>query len=467
MMAAKVPLDRLNQQKQTIQWQCDDYRSLNASLKDFDTTIFNVVSMQSTYNQKIVTSSDDSKVSAKAISTSANLSAQIGVSQLAKSASWKSAGVADNFTAGTDQVLQFTVTDPGSVKTRDVTISISAQDTVDDIMKKFNSSSLGASMFELAGHSIVMSNNKTGTGASITGVDADTKSFMASLGFDVSGGSVVADNLGQDAVITFNGYEMTQKSNTFNISGVSYTIKGVTTSDVNISTATDVDAIYNSIKGFVDKYNDMIKMVNDKLSEKRNRDYPPLTDDQRKSMTEAQITSWEIQAKSGLLRNDSYLSSGLNRMRQDMYSPVTGVNVGGYTQLSQIGIKTSSDYSENGKLVIDENTLRQMIQDDPQGIYKLFNGGGDTYESKGIGQRLRDSLASTMSQVTDKAGKASYNDTQYILGKQLTSLGKQITDFQSKLTDLESRYFKQFSAMEQAMQRANQQSAYLSQQFSG
>jgi flagellar hook-associated protein 2 len=325
-----------------------------------------------------------------------------------------------------------------------------------------------------------MSNNKTGTGGSIKTTDTATMDFMKSLGFAADSTDVTAlktTDPGLDAQISFNGYTMTEKSNNFTINGVNYTIKGVTAADspVNISTATDVDSIYNSVKAFVDKYNDVIKKVNDKISEKRNRDYPPLTDDQRSSMNDTQISQWEEKAKSGMLSNDNILSCGLNKMRQDLYSPVTSSGViTGYTQLSQIGITTSADYTENGKLEIDDIKLKQAIQDNPQAIYQLLNSGlrsNDTsgnysYSSEGIAKRLRDSISNISSQVTSIAGNTTYTNNQFDIGRQLTDLGTQITDFQSKLTDIENRYYNQFSAMEQAMQQSNQQAAYISQQFS-
>jgi flagellar hook-associated protein 2 len=487
MKAEALPLDKMKQNQQLLQWKRDDYRDMNTALKDLDTTIFNGIFMNSTFNKKTVTSSDDTKVTATATNASGNMFAQIGVSNLATSASWKSSTPAQ--TAGSDTTLKFTVTDPGndpknSSTNRDVTISISATDTVDDIISKFNSSSLGVTMFKDGSGNLIMTNNKTGKGAQITG-DTNAISFMTNtLGFvDKDGDNIFGDKdtdiAAQDASITFNGYTMTEKSNTFTINGVSYTLKGVTPTDasgknipVNISTATDVDSIYNSIKTFVDKYNTVIKTVNDKISEKRERDYAPLTDDQRASMNDTQITQWEGKAKSGMLSNDSLLSGGLSKMRQDLYSPVSGVS--GYTQLSQIGITTSADYSENGKLEIDETKLRQAIQNDPQAIYQLFNGGvrsndpsgNYSYESEGLAKRLRDSIANTTSQVTTIAGNTTYVDSQYDIGKQLTDISKQITDFQSKLTDIENRYYTQFSRMEQAMQQANNQSSYISQNFS-
>jgi flagellar hook-associated protein 2 len=162
-------------------------------------------------------------------------------------------------------------------------------------------------------------------------------------------------------------------------------------------------------------------------------------------------------------------------MRQNLYSPVTGNNVTtGFTQLSQIGITTSPDYTQNGALVIDETTLREKIQENPQAIYQLFNsdnsassGNDGTSSSEGLARRLRDSISTASTQLLNVAGTASYNQSQYTLGQQLTDVGTQITDFQSKLSDIENRYYSQFSAMEQAMQQATQQSSYLSSMVSG
>ena len=470
MKAERIPLDKLDQKKQTLEWQRDDYRSMYSSLDDLDQTIFGGIGMQSTFNKKTVTSSDDSKVSATAVNALSNMSASIRVNRLATSSSWKGAA----YTApAADTNLQFTVTDPGSTTTRTVTIAISSSDTEDSVISKFNSSNLGVSLFKDSSGKLVMSNNLTGTGGVIKAGDQATIDFMqTSFGMTVDTNNSFSDTnatiAAVDADITFNGYSMTQKTNNFTINGVNYTIKDTTTTAVNISTSTDVDKIYDSIKSFVDKYNDTIKKVNDKISEKKERDYQPLTEEQRSAMTESQITLWEEKAKSGMLSNDSVLSSGLTKMRQDLYSPVSGSNVTpGFTQLSEIGITTSPDYTENGKLLIDETTLRQKIQENPQAIYQLFNSDGGTYDSKGIAKRLRDSLSATKDQIVEKAGKASYTNTQFVLGKQLNDVSTQMTDFQKKLADIENRYYKQFTAMEQALQQANSQGAYIAKQFGG
>jgi flagellar hook-associated protein 2 len=122
-----------------------------------------------------------------------------------------------------------------------------------------------------------------------------------------------------------------------------------------------VDAIMETIVKFVDKYNEVIGKIKGELDEKRYRDYQPLTKEQRETMEEKEIELWEERAKSGTLRGDSILSGSLNKMRMDLYAPVSGLQ--GVSQLAQIGIKTSSNYLEGGKLIIDPDKLKQAISE--------------------------------------------------------------------------------------------------------
>ena len=45
--------------------------------------------------------------------------------------------------------------------------------------------------------------------------------------------------------------------------------------------------------------------------------------------------------------------------------------------MAKIGIATTSNYLDGGKLEIDEDKLRAAIKEDPNGIYELFMGGKD------------------------------------------------------------------------------------------
>ena len=52
-----------------------------------------------------------------------------------------------------------------------------------------------------------------------------------------------------------------------------------------------------NIKSFVEKYNEIVEMIEEKLRETRYRDYLPLTDEEREKLTEKQQEQWEEKAK--------------------------------------------------------------------------------------------------------------------------------------------------------------------------
>ena len=65
-----------------------------------------------------------------------------------------------------------------------------------------------------------------------------------------------------------------------------------------------------------------------------------------------------------------------------------------------------------------------------------------------------------------KAGDSLSSNTQFTLGKELNSIDTRISDFNKRLTQVEDRYYKQFTAMETAINKANGQSGYLASFFS-
>ncbi|MEW4059273.1 flagellar hook-associated protein 2 [Bacillus siamensis] len=482
MDAEKQPLNKLNQQKQTLEWKRDAYREMNTQIADMYSTTFNNMLMSTNWNKKTVTSSDSS-VSATAVSAEQNISTSMSVQQLATPTTYKSSGTI-NFTSGQSQTLKFNVTNPGETKPTEVNVTIAATDTIDDVVSKLNSSGLGVTALKEKisngtdyVDTIAFTSNKTGEGFALAAGDDATKSFLKDqLGFavDDTTNELTANAEGKNAKFTFNGLEMTKTSNDFTINGIKYTLNSVTESNktVTINSTTDTDGIFNNIKDFVDKYNTLIKSVNAKVTESKYRDYTPLTDEQKESMTDKQVEQWEAKAKSGLLRSDSTLQNGLAEMRVDLYSTVT--IDGKKYQLSDFGIETSS-YKDQGKLVIkDEAKLRQKITEDPSLVAKLFNADststitdsstGKTVknpEEQGIARRLKDTLNKMQTQISKQAGTESSVSTSFAIGKSLNEVETNITNMKTKLDDIETRYYKKFSALDTALEKLNSQSSYL------
>jgi flagellar hook-associated protein 2 len=467
MRAERIPLDKLFQKKTQLEWQRDDYRSMNKLLSELDRVMFDGIGRQGNFLTKTVTSSNSAVVSAIAKGSAVNTTTNMNVTTMASSATWVGGGtVASTYTAGADSTLSFTVTDGDGTVKGVKSIDIKAGDTIDTIVSKFNSSELGVTAFyDTQNQKFVISKKDTGDGAALV-ADAATNSFMSNLGYTdpAASAELSGKTNGVDAQFTINGYQTTRSANTFEISGVTYTIQQ--TGSANITVANNTDATIDLIKGFVDKYNETIEAINSKLGETKYRDYLPLTNEQRKELSEKEAELWDEKAKSGMLRGDSILSSTLNAMRLDIYG---SVNTGdtNYDQLAEIGITTSSNYLDKGKLILNETKLREALGTNPDAVMTMFAGTGTTTADTGIAKRLRVTIDKTVDKIELKAGNAMRTNAQFTLGRELIDMNKRIFAFEDRLVQVENRYWRQFQAMEQAIQRSNQQAAYLMQQFGG
>jgi flagellar hook-associated protein 2 len=115
--------------------------------------------------------------------------------------------------------------------------------------------------------------------------------------------------------------------------------------------------LVDKITQFVNDYNELLDSITSKTTEEFDRNYQPLTDAEKETLTDSEIDSLTKKAKTGLLRNDIYLTGIATSLRSTLYKAVqktdgTGENID-YI-LADIGITTSS-YTENGKLKIDED----------------------------------------------------------------------------------------------------------------
>ncbi|UOY86936.1 flagellar hook-associated protein 2 [Bacillus glycinifermentans] len=469
MKTERAPLDKLKQKKQTLEWQRDSYREINTKIKDLQELTYTML-RPSTYGAKKVTSSDESAVTATGTTNAA--SSTIQVNRLATSATYKSSNLSGY--TGSDQTLTFQVTPPGATEAKKIEIKVASTDTLDDIVTKINSSGLGVTAIKDKIYNgseyvetIALTSKATGAGGSIQAADTATASFMTDqLGFALDSGSkLVASQEGQNAEVVINGLQMEKTSNNFTVNNVTYQLKGTTKSAVSLDVSTDVDTIFNQIKDFVTKYNDLVDTMNGKLTEEKYRDYTPLTDEQKEGMSDKQVELWEEKAKSGLLRNDTILSGAANQMRTDFYSNVS-VN-GESLNLTQFGITTSSAYNQRGHLEINEEKLKAKIAEDPDAVANLFMAGtsskDESYNEKGIMRRLQSVLTDTKKQIEGKAGNSSMSTNDYLIGKNLKQVASDISTWTDRLAKIENRYYAKFTAMDKAIQKLNEQSTYISQ----
>lgn len=491
MKAQRIPVDLLKQDKQVLLWQQEDYREINTSLRSFRDIVFKM-KLQANFLVKNAASSNEAAVGAAANSNAVPGLYSVTVTQLAQGVSKGSqATLADEANAdGSTKTLagQFglagsiSFTLEGSKGSKAFTFDTTSAN-INNVVSEVNAADLGISAsYDATLNRFFLTSSSTGA-AAIIKVTGDSNNFLTGpledgsdnvlkLKMKLYSAGPPEEGLyaGQDAIFNFgDATGLTSATNTVTINGITLTLKQGGGAAGTITIANDTDAVFDSIKDFITSYNEIIDKINNKLSENRYRDYLPLTDEQREQLSDGQEERWEEKARSGLLRNDSLLEGIVTKMRLTMSIIVPGLTGGqGYDNLAKIGITTIS-YQEKGKLYIDETKLKDALQKDPDGVMDLFTKSSDVYSEKGIATRLYDDVNNGMSLISDKAGSdSSYSlfDSSTI-GKRVTQIDEDIYNMEERLVEVENRYWRQFTAMEKALQQMNAQSAWLTQQLGG
>jgi len=359
-------------------------------------------------------------------------------------------------------------------------VTIDNTKTINDAIMAINSatsSNVIAKFSQLTGQ-FSLSTSDTGSAATIK-IDKD----ISALGLKAG------DGVGQqDAVVNIQpagGIKstVTRSKNIFSIDGISYTlVKEGTTNTINVNS--NPQNTFDKIKSFIDKYNEIIDKVSKKINEKTAKGFAPLTDEQKKSMQDEEIKAWEAKSKEGLLRGDNELKTMLTRMRSAFFDSVQGAGV----TLKEIGLDTSSDVTQGGKILIDEAKLKSAIQTKGNQVANIFSKASSTaysadgdnkvrYGEEGIFQRIKDIMLDytrttrntngKKGALIEKAGIKGNQEFTNLLSKQIAEKDRIISDLVRKLADKENSYYIKFSKLEQAMQNSNSQSSWLSQQLGG
>ena len=309
---------------------------------------------------------------------------------------------------------------------------------------------------------------------------------------------------GQDAIIwvDYDGeggadpVQITRPSNTFDIDGLSVTVNGTfgmqkdgngvikpgqldpNAESVTFGAKVDSEKVTEAVKAMIDAFNDIIKLTNDELSEKRNRDYAPLTDEQKEEMTEDQIKAWEEKAKAGMLFNDSDLRNFTSSIRFIFSGDNETIKL-----LSDMGIETSSNFSDHGKINFDEAKFKAALEENPEAISDLFTRAGETtVDSSGNSVTKNAGLMNQIKTVFDKyasttgstkgifvqmagATESPLSMLDNFILDQMNDIDDEIEKLKDKLETETERYYKQFTSLETFISQMNSQSSWLSSQF--
>jgi flagellar hook-associated protein 2 len=399
---------------------------------------------------------------------------------------------------GTTTLADLSLLTDGAIKVNGKEIAITTTDTINDVVKKFQTAGVTASFDESTGKLSLRS--QSGADISIeaaeSGDAANNSKLLGLLGLKTSQRTESKKGVkidASDAAIALNGVVYTSSNGTFNINGLSITANAVTdtlsddeedairdadgkidwtklnvdTLDdgnaITLSVSVDAQGLYDKVKDFLTNYNSIINEITKLYNADSASDYEPLTDDEKESMTDSEISKWETKIKDSLLRRDSSLGTLMSAMKNAM-SQTYEVNGKKYA-LSSFGISTLSygtaPTNEESAYHIDgdeddENTsgntdkLLAAINENPQNVVDFM---------KQLATSLYKAIDNQMTSTSLRTRYCIYNDKE--LQTQYDNYTTTISEWEEKVSDKEDYYYEKFANMETALGTLNSQTSAL------
>ncbi|MFU7516332.1 flagellar filament capping protein FliD [Clostridium sp. HCS.1] len=267
-------------------------------------------------------------------------------------------------------------------------------------------------------------------------------------------------------------------SNTITLDGVSFKFTGeIPIGGITINGKQDVTEIKDKLVKFINDYNTLTEKLNKLTTEKRNRNFSPLTADQKKEMSEDEIKLWNEKVEKGQLSRDTDLSRISNSLKQAMRTFVDGTGL----NLEKIGISPVADYqgTKNGTFVIDETKLTKALEENIQEVMDMFIKSAPKdetlseskkYSKIGIMNRIKDALyKETITVTSSLLKKAGYEGSSTAYNNEIR---KSIERYEQKMADMEKDFtrreqalYTKYANLETIMNKYNSQQSYLSQQL--
>ncbi len=488
----QMKVDKQFKVKTKLEWKGDAYRDFNLKLRNFREKYMSVLNPQdnvftaSAYNSFKTNMVDNSEAFTVSAGSNANVGSMVvnEITQLASSATAKSQFM---FTGGATATVSL------DTKLKDAAfatglafasrqVGTEVDEEGDPVMENYIAFSINGKEFEFkedstfneiattvnrANVGVNMSYSSLSKGFTITAKDSGAASKVeitniAGNAFATTAGAAAfgiaeGTTYGQNAKLKINGIDVERNSNSFSIDGIQYTLKKQMDpgSDIKFNVERDIEPTFQKIKSFIEGYNQLIADLQTAYEQKPNRDYAPLTDNEKDSMTEKEAEKWEALAKEGMLYRDSNIGNLLSTMRGAFYSVVEGAG----KSAADIGLRTSDKYYEGGKIVIDETALREALNSNPEQVKDIFTKLSTSTDSataskeSGLVVRLQNALNGYINTVTDVTLQTN--------SRQVTAATSKLEQLEDWIITRESAYWRKFTAMETAMASLQSQTSSL------
>lgn len=466
-------IDKVYQNQQIVKWQQETYRDITNNVKGFYDKYFSVTSKDyilgsKSFNTITVNSSNNNVITATGSSSASNINYKFDVKKLATSTSMSTSKASNGATIKKDSSLsELGLVDEVSFKIstgegkESKVITINKDDKISDLINKINESFPGevkASFSDMTGN-LIISSNTTGDNSTLkivdvvkdvdgNYVDKGTESSLSFLNMTTTKG----EN-SQVTVMDSNGNlikELNESKNTFNIDGITYNLNGI--GQASLTSTQDVTSVVEKLEIFINDYNKIMDEVYDLVTQKKSSGYPPLTETQKKEMTEEEIKNWEKKSKEGMLRNDSELRAFMDDMKSAMLGPFESLG----KSLSEIGITTVDDYNKQGQIKLDVDKFTKVLQENGDLVEKLTSGVFDKVKTT-----MYKYVGSSTSIFAKKAGiEKTSTDINNLYSEQIRRQEEQIKKLTTKMKTKEQQLYSKFARLEATMSKLNSQMNY-------
>ena len=366
-----------------------------------------------------------------------------------------------------------------------------ATDSVDDVMRKINSSAAGVNMSYDKELDKFRLDSKDNISQITVGSPRDTSNFLDAIGVtDTYQTEVPVGTPGQNSIFTVDGtkYERTSNEVEGIIPGLNMTLTdlGMTT----LTVALDTDRAVDAVAGFAVKYNELMLMLSPETPTKEEKEkyWEPLSTEQKQQMSESEVATYE-ENHLKMRNNETYRrSSELKTIKTSLRSTLTGnltnttskfnnitdigLNIAGgdagewSTTTKGLFIDTSTDVEKITEIIKNGDFVK-ILQNDTDEVLKFFNenetvddiDGKTKVVSQGFGTRY-DSWAIANSDSSSVLYKKA--GTNGSIENQLTSLQSQIKTQSARVENYLERLWQSFTDMEIRMQQIQEQSTALS-----
>ncbi|AMO68906.1 flagellar hook-associated 2 domain-containing protein [gamma proteobacterium BDW918] len=430
VQAERAPQEtRLASKEALIQARLSAFGSLKSSLATFQNSLSALKNVD-TFTKRSASSSDNAVFTATTTAAAAAGTYSVKVEQLAAKHTIASKAYTDSATVVGSGVLSFSQNgETFSVTIADGVDSLAAiRDAVNGASD--NTGVAASIVTDQDGAHLVFSSSKTGLANAITvdvsPSDTDTGN-LNDLAY-ISGNFALTEKAeAKDSIVVVDGFTLSSASLKFEgmIEGITIDIKAAKPGEnLSLTVKHDTAAVKKSIEGFVTGYNTLMTTLND-------------------------LTAYNPDANTaGLLQGDSATRSVANRIRQEMGTLVSGLDVD-LDSLAELGITTI----EKGKLKLDATKLTSVLDTDFANVAGVFAG------ENGYATRL-DTLIGNIT-----AGGGILDNRTAGLKQQVERIADQREILTRRVASIEARYLAQFSALDTLLGQLNATGTFLTQQL--